>query len=143
MRIMLAILLATSATMATSAEACREDRSPAQKLSNGYQGGTISAVAVITISHAAYTHEPVSDAHPWMASGTVDRVVYGSYIAVTVRFVRGWGSSACDDGLPPPKVGERWVPYLTTGADDRQRVWLAYPAEVARAADLTHLRDVR
>lgn len=122
-------------TTGASAQACRAYRSPAQRLSDGYKNGAISAVALVTISRADYTQASNGDAHPWAASATVQRVVRGRYPERIVRFERGWGSSACDDGLPPPKKGESWVVYFWKRAEGDQLVWQTYPAEVVSAAD--------
>lgn len=138
-------ILAASLTMllvSAPADACRVNRPPAQRLFDGRKSGAITAVALVTISKAAYTHEPVSDAHPWAAWASVEQVVQGAYPSKTVRFERGWGSAACDDGLPPPKAGERWVVYFWKRAEGDLAVWQAYPLAVAKAADpmLTNVR---
>jgi hypothetical protein len=135
-RIMWSLALAGAMVAgAPPSRACRAHFSPEQRLAMGYQSGAISAVALVRIADAGYTRAPFGDAHPWRATATVRQLLQGSYTARTVRFERGWGSSACDDGRPPPKAGEVWVIYFWKRAEGDQPVWLSYPASVAFEAD--------
>ena len=120
---------------ATPSEACRAHRSPEQRLAGGCKSGAISSVALVRISGAEYTAAQMGDAHPWRASATIVRVVQGSYSGKTVRFDRGNGTSMCDDGLPPPAVGEAWVVYFWKSTKTDEAVWVSYSAKVAYAAD--------
>ena len=132
-----AIVTAGAAALAVSGacQACRVSLPPARRLALGYERGAISAIALVRIKQAGYTQAPFSDAHPWRASGTVERVLRGSYPHAVVSFERGFGSSACDDGRLPPKAGERWVIYFWKRGAGDQPVWLSYPATLAYAAD--------
>jgi hypothetical protein len=136
----MAVALAT-AFAASPSQACAVVLSPAAKLAGGYKSGAISSVALVRITNAKYTAEPVGDAHPWQASGAVERTLRGAIPARIVRFERGWGSAACDDGRPPPKIGERWVVYFWRRGPGDERVWQSYPAKVAFEAD-PRLRSV-
>jgi hypothetical protein len=104
-------------------------------LAGGYKSGAISSVAIVRITGAEYTGEPVGGAHPWQASADIERIIQGSPPAQTVRFERGWGSAACDDGRPPPTIGELWVVYFWRRSSGDQPVWQTYPADVAFEAD--------
>ena len=130
------IILALAVTaIATPSAACRVALPPEQRIAMGYQRGTISAVLLVQVKAAKYTAAAFSDAHPWQATATVERVLRGSYPAKVVRFTRGWGSAACDDGHPVAKSGEKWVVYLWKRRDGDQTVWQTYPARIAFAAD--------
>lgn len=137
------VAVAAVLTIETSSEACRVSMGPEQRLARGYAKGAISAVALVEVSRANYTSPPNGDAHPWQASATVKRVLRGPYAPQRVRFTRGWGSAACDDGHPAPKVGEQWVIYFWKRAKNDQPVWQSYPANVAYAADPLLRRKVR
>jgi hypothetical protein len=137
MRAVLSIVaMLLSVTVATPSTACAVWRSPEQTLSDGYRVGAISAVALVTIRSARYTHEPVGDAHFWSADATIERVVRGTYRAKTVQFKRGGGSAACEERppLPLPKPGDRWVVYLWKRPQGDYAVWRTYPSSVAAGA---------
>jgi hypothetical protein len=121
--------------LATPSQACRFAQSAEDRLASGYASKAISAVALVRITKAGYIGPAAGDAHPWRASATVLRVLRGSYAGHRLSFERGWGSSACDDGRPPPKAGELWVVYFWSRGPGDQPVWKTYPADVARAAD--------
>ena len=136
MRTVLSVLaILSTIVLATPSEACRVGRSPQQKLDEGYRIGAISAAALITIKTADYISDSVADTHPWSASAKIDRVVLGSYGARLVSFSRGWGSAACDEGYPPPKLGDRWVVYFWKRPQGDQAVWATYPLAIASNAD--------
>lgn len=120
---------------AAPAYACRVYRPPEQRIADGYRKGAISAVAFVTIESAEYTSPALSDSHPWSATAKIGRVIKGAYSARTVKFVRGWGSAACDDGQPLPKVGDRWVVYFWKPPERDQEAWATYPIDVASLAD--------
>lgn len=131
----LSVVVAAALMMTSgSAEACRTRESPATRLARGHERGLISAV-LVTVTHARHIREATGDAHPWEALATVDRALFGSHSASTVRFQRGWGSAACDDGAPIPQPEASWVVYFSKHGNDEPRVWLAYQASVALAAD--------
>jgi hypothetical protein len=138
-----ALAVAAALTIATPSEACRVYRPPAQRVADGYKTRTVSAVTLVKVLDANYTRLPISDAHPWSASAKIVQVLHGSYSRQMVHFERGWGSAACDDGLPPPAVGELWVVYFWKRAEGDQPVWVSYPAKVAFAADPSLAKNVR
>lgn len=130
----LAIVVA-ALSFGSAVEACRVARSPEQRVADGYRSGAISAVAIVAVDRAQYTQPPSGDAHPWVASASVRKILRGSYGAETITFERGWGSAACEEEYPLPKAGDRWVEYLWRGADRNQAVWVTYPFDVAALAD--------
>jgi hypothetical protein len=123
------------AIAAPPAHACRINLPPKERLASGYAKGVISAAALVRISRAHYSGEKYADAYPWQASATVRRVLHGVYPARVVRFARGYGSAACEDGSPAPRVGEQWIIYFWNPGNGDQRVWQSYPAKVAFEAD--------
>lgn len=116
-------------------QACRVRLSAEENLHGAYENGILSSVAVVTIVEAKYTHQPISDAHPWSATANVDLLLLGSFESKTVTFERGWGSAACDDGHPLAQAGEKWIVYFWKHPERGQLVWASYPLEVASAAD--------
>ena len=139
MRAVLALVSFSALAIATPSDACRVARSPKQKLKDGYSTGAISGVALVTIKATKFIREPSGDAHPWVATATTDQVLRGSYEAKTVNFERGWGSTACDEGYPPPTPGDRWIVYFWKQPRGEQVVWATYPLAVASASDPTLL----
>jgi hypothetical protein len=138
------LLVATfigAATLSTAvpAQACAIWRSPQEKLRTGYLHGVFSSVAAVTIVDAKYTREPVGDTHLWSATAKIDMLLMGTYKQKAVTFDRGGGSAACDtdirDGNVLPKRGDKWIVYFWTSASRGQEVWIAYPFDVAVAAD--------
>lgn len=125
------------------AEACRSYRSPAQKLSEGYGTGAISAIARVTVEAASYSAAPFADAHPWSATAAVVQLVQGTYAPKRLRFTRGWGSAACDEGYAVPKAGDQWIIYFTRQQNGDPIVWASYPASIAADADMSlHLPQI-
>lgn len=139
MRAVLALVSFSTLAIATPSDACRVARSPEEKLKDGYSTGAISGVALVTIKSTKFVREPYGDAHPWAAAATIDQVVRGSYEAKTVSFVRGWGSTACDEGYAPPTPGDRWIVYFRKRPQGEQVVWASYPLRVASTSDPTLL----
>jgi hypothetical protein len=119
------------------AEACRSYRSPAQKLSDGYAMGAISAIARVTVEAASYSAAPFADAHPWSATATVVQLVRGTYAPKRLHFTRGWGAAACDEGYAVPKVGDLWIIYFTEQRNGDPIVWASYPVSIAADADMS------
>jgi hypothetical protein len=134
-KIILYAITAVLTVTATSSQACRVLRDPAQVLTSGYDKRTISAVALVKVANARYIQPPSGDAHPWQATATVTKVFRGSYKEKTADFVRGWGSAACDGNPPLPKAGERWVIYFWKMPDGKLAVWRSYPASDAKTYD--------
>jgi hypothetical protein len=131
----MAVAASMMACAATPAQACWSYSPPAARLAMGHTDNIFSAIALVRIDEAHYTSAASGDAHPWQASATIQNVLSGTYIEGQVRFDRGWGSSACDDGRPTPEAGSLWVVYFWTHPDGRKLVWMTYPADVAFAAD--------
>ncbi len=123
------------ALASVQAQACRVRLSAGENLQGAYEKGIFSSVAVVTITGAKYTQQPIFDAHPWSATANVDLLLLGSFEPNTVTFERGWGSAACDDGQPLAKAGEKWIVYFWKYPERGQLVWASYPLEVASAAD--------
>jgi hypothetical protein len=123
------------AAQCADVHACKRMDSPEQKLKGGYETGAIAAVALVTISSATYIRKSDGDAHPWRASANVSQVLRGNYASKSVTFERGWGSAACDDGEPAPKLGAKWAVYFWKKLDGTLAVWKTYPADVANSAD--------
>lgn len=123
------------ALISVPVQACRVRLSAEANLHGAYEKGILSSVAVVTIIDAKYTQRPISDAHPWSATASVDLLLLGSFEPRTVTFERGWGSAACDDGHPLAQAGEKWVVYFWMNPERGQLVWASYPLEVASAAD--------
>jgi hypothetical protein len=134
---LLGICLVALAATAAPALACKRIDSPNQKLENGYNGNAIVAVALVKISDGRYTHPKAEDGdnHPWEVTATVQRMLKGEYEPKSVKFERGWGSAACDDGRPLPGVGEQWVVYFEKKLDGTLAVWQTYPVSVANRDD--------
>ena len=130
-----AAALVLAVAISSPSLACRVSLSPKDRLASGYNRGTISAVVLVQIAEADYSAPPSFDAHPWIATGSVAGIYRGEYTRPTVRFERGHGSAACDDGHPPPKAGERWIVYFWKRGEGDQQVWQSYPAETALKAD--------
>lgn len=128
------IVASVVAAISTPSHACRVFLMPKKRLDSGYESA-ISAVALVRVTEAQYTHAPIADAHPWRATATVLQVFQGSYPAKTMQFQRGWGSAACDDRSPIAKAGSLWVVYFWKRAEGDQPVWQSYPADVAFKAD--------
>ena len=131
----MAVAASMLACTASPAQACRGYIPPAGRLAMGHGNNIFSTIALVRIDEAHYTSAAIGDAHPWRASATVQNVLSGTYTEDHVRFDRGWGSSACDDGRPAPEAGSLWVVYFWTHPDGRKLVWITYPADVAFAAD--------
>lgn len=73
---------------------------------------------------------------PWKGSVQLKRVLRGATKTKRFSIERSGDSAACDDGIPPPTVGQTWVLYLGP-RDGVQAVLLSYPLNVARSADPT------
>lgn len=129
-----AIAFATVA-VASPSHACTAIVLPSDKLAYAYKIGSITSVAIVRIVKAQFIAKPSGDAHPWQAYGVVEQTLRGSVSSKIVRFKRGLGSGACDDGRPPPKIGERWVVYYSRYSPREEPIWQSYPAKMAFEID--------
>lgn len=131
----MAVAASMMACTANPAQACRGYMPPTARLAMGHSSNIFTTIALVRVDEAHYTGAAFGDSHPWQASATTQKVLSGTYVKDHVRFDRGWGSSACDDGRPAPKAGSLWVLYFWTHPDGRKLVWISYPADVAFEAD--------
>lgn len=113
------------------AHACRENRSPEQRIARIYQLNLVSAVVLVRVERAS-SGKRVGDSHPWQASASPGRVLQGEFTGGTIILDGGLGSSLCDLGYQVPKSGDEWIVYL--GFNDAG-VLHAFPAAAARKAD--------
>lgn len=113
------------------AHACRDDRSPEQRISRIYQLKLVKAVILVRVDKVT-SGDQAKDAHLWQASASAKRVLQGEFPGGLIVLDGGLGSSLCDLGYRLPKPGDEWIAYL--GFDDAG-VLHAFPAPIARKAD--------
>jgi hypothetical protein len=113
------------------AHACRENRSPEQRIARIYQLNLVKAVVLVRVDRAS-SGKPVGDSHPWQASANTARVLQGEFADAKIILDGGLGSSLCDLGYQVPKSGDEWIVYVGFGDAG---VLHAFPAEAARKAD--------
>lgn len=91
------------------------------------------AVVIGVVESARYGRSG-PDWKPWTGTVRVERVVRGQVQKRHYPINRSGSSSACDDGVPAPARGEKWVIYL--GMDrGNETVLLSYPVNIARSVD--------
>jgi hypothetical protein len=113
------------------AHACREDRSPEQRIARIYQLKMVKAVILVRVDQVT-SGEQAKDAYLWRASASAKRVLQGEFPGGPIILDGGLGSSLCDLGYRVPKPGDEWIAYL--GFDDAG-VLHTFPAPIARQAD--------
>jgi hypothetical protein len=91
-------------------------------------------IVVGTVTSGGYTGERRPDYHPWRAAAHLKLSLQGTPEASDFEFDRSGSTAACDDGQPPPVVGEDWVLYLKRNRG-RLEVFESYPLSWAAAND--------
>jgi hypothetical protein len=89
--------------------------------------------AAIEVTIAQVTRGPAL-LDDWQAVGSRSRVFFGVCAASRFEFGPGEVVGSCEDPLPAPPVGEKWVLYLV-GDEAAWRVARYYPLRMARAFD--------
>ena len=122
------ILLGALAAVPSAALSCSVPDSPIERVRRDYD-----AVVIATVEGSGYT-EPAPGMRPWRASARLNRTLYGKPNANNFVFGRTGSSALCDDGQAPPRVGDKWVLYLS---DDRGQleVYSSYPLSLAHKID--------
>lgn len=113
-----------------SADACSYNAPPSIRIA---QAGA-KTVVLVTVAQASYTGQRKPDYRPWKGAAQLKRVLRGTTKTKRFSIERSGSSAACDDGIPPPAVGQTWVLYLGQ-RNGSQVVLLSYPIAVARSAD--------
>ena len=113
-----------------SAEACVYNAPPSSRIARA----GANTVVLVTVKQASYTGQRRPDYRPWKGTVQLKRVLRGATRTQRFSIERSGSSAACDDGIPPPAVGQIWVLYLGQ-REGSQVVLLSYPLAVARSAD--------
>lgn len=128
---LLGLVLTLGLAAPTVASACRVNQPPEARIA-----GAFDAVVVARVTRAGYTAAAQRDWHPWQGEASVARVVKGAVGAPAYSFGRTGSTAACDDGQPPPAVGETWVLYLRKTPDGAGlQVKESYPLAIVRDLD--------
>lgn len=131
MRLLVFTIAAVVGGLATSpAHACRVNLDAAERINLA----KAETVVLVSVLRAAYTGVRGPDWRPWNGTVRLERVLRGQTVAKRFPIGRSGSTAACDDGIPPPRAGDRWVLYLGT-SNGEETVRLAYPLAVAHSAD--------
>lgn len=128
--------LALACATPSVAHACRAFIPPEQRIETGFENELIQGVAVVKIVEARHLSAAEADMHPWRARASLVEVLHGKGLPREIEFEKGWGSAACEWGLPAlPAPGDKWVIYFWSGGAGKYKPWLAMTLSEARTFD--------